>query len=192
MEKILKDLVTLTGLGKKDFQTLQDASPTTQLWVEEFVTIFYDSLYGYESTSHVFQSDERTAREKTLRDWYLEVVGGQLEHHGFWQHQWFVGLVHIPRKVTNTFMLSMMSKVQQHFLQKCVEAFESGEAIAVYTSFKRVTDVIAGLIAEGYFSNYILAMEQVAGLRPALVERMMSIEVGKMIAEARSKMLQPA
>lgn len=192
MEKVLKDLVSLIGLAKKDFQTLQEAAPVTQMWVEEFVTIFYDSLYGYESTLTVFKSDERAAREKTLRDWYLEVVSGNLERQGFWHHQWFVGLVHIPRKVTNTFMLSMMSKVQQHFLKKCMDAFDPDQAVAVYTSFKRVTDVIAGLIAEGYFTNYILAMEQVAGLRPALVERMMSIEVGKMIAEARSKMPQPA
>lgn len=192
MEKVLKDLVALTGLAKRDFQILQEAAPQTQLWVEDFVEIFYDTLYGYESTSHVFKEGEREAREKTLRDWYLEVAGGDLNRQNFWHHQWFVGLVHIPRKVTNTFMFSMMSKVQQHFLQKCMNTFEPSQAVVVYTSFKRVTDVIAGLIAEGYFSNYILAMEQVAGLRPALIERMMNIEVGKMIAEARSKMLQPA
>lgn len=188
MEKVLKDLVALTGLGNKDFQALQGAAPQTKQWVEEFVTIFYDTLYGYESTSPVFQADERAAREKTLRDWYLEVAGGDLTRRDFWQHQWFVGLVHIPRKVTNPFMFGMMSKVQQHFLQKCMASFEQEQAMAVFIAFKRVTDVIAGLIAEGYFSNYITAMEQVAGLRPALVERMMGIEVGKMIAEARSKM----
>ena len=60
------------------------------------------------------------------------------------------------------------------------------EAEKVFGAFKRVTDIVAGLIAEGYFANYIVAMERSAGFKKALVERMMNVEIGKMLEEVRA------
>jgi hypothetical protein len=47
--------------------------------------------------------------------------------------------------------------------------------------------VIAGLIAEGYFVNYISAMEQVGGLRLSLVQRMIDLEIKKKLAKIKQK-----
>lgn len=73
------------------------------------------------------------------------------------------------------------------FLKKCLETFEKAEAAKVYGAFKRVTDVIAGLIAEAYFMNYVDALESVAGFRRSLIEQMMSLEINKRLAESRSR-----
>jgi hypothetical protein len=149
MKNILQDLIALVGLCSQDYFTLQAAFPETKLWGEEIIKDFYDTLFSYEPTQLVFNPDERTERESTLREWYLEVIQGQLDDN-FWRRQWVVGMVHIPRKVKNPYVLGIMSHLQQLFLKKCFQTFPPERALAVYTSFKRVTDIVAGLIAEGY------------------------------------------
>jgi hypothetical protein len=186
-QQVLQDLIHLTGYTDADAQTLNSVSATTQQWKEEVTQAFYDMLYGYSSTANVFRDGERLAREDTLRNWYDYVAEGQIDER-FWQWQWFVGLVHIPRGISNPFMMGMMSRVQQLFLANCLEAFPQEQAIEVFNAFKRVTDVIAGLIAEGYFQSFLEAMERATGQSKALVARQVGFAVDDMLAEARQAM----
>ncbi|OQW93990.1 MAG: hypothetical protein BWK79_08215 [Beggiatoa sp. IS2] len=185
-EQVLKNLTTLTGLSAQDFAILREYAPKIQPWGEKFAKAFYDTLFAYELTAAVFKEGERATREITLREWYLEVTSGELTED-FWQRQWTVGLIHISKKVTNPLMLGMMSRVQQLFLQECLQAFEPAQAEQVYLAFKRVTDVIAGVITEGYFFSYVEAMSNVGGLKLSLVERMIDLEINKKLAKLRKK-----
>jgi hypothetical protein len=189
MEQVLTDLQALTGLTEADYQVLKDAAPQTQQWVDELNAHFYDTLYGYAPTSHVFQPGERPARETTLTDWYLEVTSGNIDMD-FWRRQWIIGLVHIPRRVTDPFMIGMMSRVQQMFLQKCLENFEYEKAKLVYGAFKRVCDTITGLIAEGYFLSYVEATERMTGQSRALTDRLVGLEISRMIEEMRKEIAE--
>ncbi len=185
VEHIVKDLIVLTKFSDQDVQLLQQHAPQLQSWGEELIKEFYDTLYGYESTGKVFREGEREAREKTLRDWYLHITSvGQVDD-AFWQQQWVVGLVHIIRGVTNPFMFGMTSRVQQFILRKCVEEFEPKQAIEIYSAFKRLTDVIAGLIAESYFSSYVEAMEKVGGFKLSLIKRMIDLEINSKLKNSR-------
>jgi hypothetical protein len=186
MEQILQDLITLTGLSEQDYQVLSEYADITQKWADEIVKEFYDTLFGHKPTAEVFREGERPDREVTLRNWYLEVTSGKISSD-FWRRQWLVGLVHIPRKVSNRFMFGMMSRVQQIFLRKCLEAFEPLQAERIYSAFKRLTDVVAGLIAESYYLSYIEAMEHVGGLRMALIQRMIDVEITQKIGVARKQ-----
>ena len=174
-ELVLQNLQTLIGYRDADGEILRRAYPVTSTWADEFVRIFYDTLFAYPPTARVFREGERAEREQTLREWYLRVVRGDIDEE-FWRWQWRVGLIHIYRKVTNDFMLGMMSLVQQAFLQKCMAAFPSQEAVEVFLAFKRVTDVISGLIAEGYMRGYQMAMKDLLGFRTELLERMLAME----------------
>jgi hypothetical protein len=185
MEQIVKDLITLTNFSDQDVQLLQQHAPKLQSWGEELVKEFYDTLYGYESTGKVFREGERAAREKTLRDWYLHITNINHVDAQFWQQQWIVGLVHITRGVTNPFMFGMTSRVQQFILRKCAEEFEPAQALQIYSAFKRLTDVIAGLIAESYFSSYVEAMEKVGGFKLALIKRMIDLEINTKLKDSR-------
>ena len=187
--QVLAQLLHLTGVTEEDFATLKRTSHITQQWVDDFTQAFYDILFSYKPTAAVFKEGERPAREASLKEWYLLVTSGNVANRQFWNHQWYVGIIHIPRKVTNPFMFGMMSRVQQLFLHRCLQECELGEAETTFLAFKRVTDVIAALIAESYHVNYMSAVEHVAGLRPALVEQMMSLEVENMVTEARQKLL---
>jgi hypothetical protein len=84
-------------------------------------------------------------------------------------------------------MFGMMSRVPQIFLRKCLEAFEPLQAERIYNAFKRLTDVIAGLIAESYYLSYIEAMEHVGGIRLALIQRMIDVEITQKIAVSRKQ-----
>ncbi len=181
-QKVLQDLITLTGYSEEDAQVLRETAPITQAWAEGFAQAFYDLLFSYEPTAKVFHPGERPAREASLKAWYAEVTSGNLTP-AFWQQQWVVGLIHIARQVTNPYMLGMTSRVQQLFLQKCLEAFDPDQAQAVFLAFKRATDVVAGLVTEGFFQNYMLAMERVAGFRKALIVRMLDMEIRHMLEE---------
>jgi hypothetical protein len=185
-ENTLKDLVVLTGFSDADINTLKSAAADLQPWSEEITQMFYDTLFANAPTRAVFREGERPDREQTLRNWYQMVISGQIDDK-FWHWQWYVGLIHIPRGITNPFMLGMMSRVQQVFLQKCQETFEPAQSMAVFGAFKRVTDVIAGLIAEGYFQSYVQAMERMSGQSRTLIDRMVQLEVQEMLAEIRKR-----
>ena len=183
IEKVLHDMVVLTGFSEEDSRILQETAEVTAQWADDFAQAFYDLLFSYEPTAKVFREGERPAREASLKAWYDGVIHGNFTP-AFWQQQWVVGLIHIARRVTNPYMLGMTSRVQQLFLHKCLEVFDTAKAEAVYGAFKRATDVVAGLVTEGYFQNYMLAMERVAGFRKKLIVRMLDMEIRRMLEEA--------
>ncbi len=189
LEATLQHLITLVGLTDEDWQVLRESYPITQTWADALAKEFYDVLFAYPPTAQVFQPDERPKREQTLKQWYLTVVRGE-PSPTFWEWQWYVGLLHIPRGVINPFMLGMMSRIQQVFARKCLENFDGPKAFRVYTAFKRVTDVVAGLIAESYHLSYIQAMAQVTGIRERLAERIIDLEIQNMIRDARKRLEQ--
>ena len=179
-DQTLRSLKRLVGWQEADAHQLAQYADLTSAWAETIVQDFYDTLFGYEPTARIFRPDERPAREKTLRSWYLHVLRGQV-NDDFWRQQWRVGLVHIPRGVTNDFMLGMMSRIQQRFLEKVYAHLPPEEAQPLFLAFKRTTDVIAGLIAEGYRQGYIAAMQDLLGFQPQLMERMLHLHTRDLI-----------
>lgn len=185
IEEIANGLVMLTGLSDQDYVILKEHTLETQKWVDAIFEDFYQAIASYRPAASVFPEGNHRHHEKLLRQWYLQVTGGENRKDS--REQWLVGLVHIRRHISNPLMFGTMSRIQQTFLKKCLETFEKAEAAKVYGAFKRVTDVIAGLIAEAYFMNYVDALESVAGFRKSLIEQMMSLEINKRLAESRSR-----
>jgi hypothetical protein len=148
-----RSLIDLTEISEQDRLILSRAAEQTGSWADEFVKMFYDTLFDYPPTRTRFREGERPQREETIRKWYLQVVRGEFDDD-FWQAQWHVGQQHIERQIYNSFMQGMMHRTQQFFLAKCLAAYEQGEALQIYTAFKRVTDIAAGIIAEGYHTAY--------------------------------------
>ncbi len=186
MKETLEHLIALTGHTPEDFAILGRHATRTRAWADEAVQVFYDTLFAYPPTAEVFQEGERAVRVASLRDWYLEITGGEVDD-GFWRHQWIVGLVHIKRHVKNSFMISMISRIQQLFLAKCLAELDSTAAFEVFGAFKRVTDVVLGLVAEGYHQGYVAAVADVSGMQGALIDRMADVAVDGLLARARGE-----
>ncbi|MEI6043444.1 MAG: protoglobin domain-containing protein [Chloroflexota bacterium] len=186
MEQVVRDLVALTGFSAQDSQILRENAAHLQQWTDELTKVFYDTLYAYPRTAQVFVDGERPHREITLHDWYLEVISGQIKPE-FWQRQWFVGLMHIKRGVDNQFLFGILSRVQLFFMDKCYQDFDPVKATRVFVAFKRMTDVIAGLIVESYRQQYLHAVERASGINQALIHRMAVVETVRMIVEIRGE-----
>lgn len=185
-KQVITDLTVLTGFVADDCKVMRENAAVLQTWAQDLVDAFYNTLYGHGSTAKVFQEGERPHREKTFSDWYLEITSGEIDDD-FWQRQWFVGLVHVKRQVDNQFVVGIMGRIQKIFLEKCMTVFEPAKAEQVFSAFKHITDVIAGLIVEGYKQQYLSAVERTSGISPALIERMATNEAAAMLDEARAK-----
>ena len=184
MKTVLENLIELTGHTEEDFAVLGRHAATTRSWADDAVRVFYDTLFAYPPSAVVFLKGERPHREATLRDWYLEIVSGDVGDD-FWTQQWIIGLVHIKRHVKNSFMVSMVSRLQQLFLQRCLAELDPVQGPEVFLAFKRITDVVLGLVADGYHQGYIEAVTDVTGMRGALVDRMADVAVDRLLARAR-------
>jgi hypothetical protein len=186
MKDIQENLIALTGLTHNDFKVLRKAAPKIKAWGPALVKVFYDTLFKHEATAKIFKPGERPEREITLAQWYNGLIKGELDDH-FWENQLLVGLIHIKRDVHNHMMFGMLSRVQTFFLEHSLKEFGLSEGYKLFISFKRITDVIAGLIAEGYFEKYLDAFESMSGIKRTVIHRMVTLEVDKMIEDARER-----
>ncbi|RMF54523.1 MAG: hypothetical protein D6748_16315 [Calditrichaeota bacterium] len=175
-DQILENLIQLTGLSEEDFQILREFAPHTNSWSTDIIPKFYDLLFGYAPTAKLFHQQERPIREETLRNWFSELISGDIDR-SFWKYQWETGLLHVKRGVRNHMMIAMMSQLQILFLKKCIEEFEWEDAIELFCAFKRITDTITGLIAEGYFEKYLESIESMSGIKKRVIQRMVDLEI---------------
>ena len=149
----LGSLIYLTEFSDNDCRVLQEAAKHTQPWADEFVQMFYDTLFVCPFTKNTFHEGERPQREQTIKEWYLRITSGKLDDQ-FWEDQWRVGVKHINRQVQNSYMFGMMHRTQRFFLDKCLAEFGPEKGLSVFHAFKRATDIASGLTAEGYQTTY--------------------------------------
>ncbi len=178
----------LTDYKEEDWDLLQSEAEQIRSWIPDLVDNFYATLYGMEATKSVFKEGERPKLEKTLEDWVFTLTSGRLGED-FWNHQWFIGLIHVQRGVKNIYMLGIMTRVQKIIFAKCMETYERDRALEIYNAFLGVSGAIAALIAECYDmvmeQSVIEGMTRV-GLNPGLIERIKKMQIKKMIEEASS------
>lgn len=73
MKSTLDSLIYFTEFSEDDRRVLREAAKHTQLWADEFVQMFYDTLFACPFTKDMFHEGERPKREQTIREWYLRV-----------------------------------------------------------------------------------------------------------------------
>lgn len=152
---------------------------------DRIVQVFYDTLYAHGPTAAVFVEGERPAREDTLRRWWQATVTGDLgERYLTWMA--LVGVIHIRRKVTNPMMMSMFQIVSNEAHAAALDTLEPVAAEQLRVALSNVTTTVSAVISESYTKGYLRALQDLAGLEPALVDRMLQIEVKALEAEGRA------
>ena len=153
MRPPIQGLFDLIEISDQDRLLLKSRADQTEAWADEFVNMFYDTLFAYPHTRALFRDGERPHREKTLKDWYLQIVRGEFNDQ-FWHDQMRISDRHIERQILNSYMLGMMHRTQRFFFAKCLATFPQEDAKKIFSAFKAVTDIVAGIIAEGYHNPY--------------------------------------
>ncbi|HHM05037.1 MAG TPA: hypothetical protein ENJ19_04750 [Gammaproteobacteria bacterium] len=186
--KDLFDIISpLVAYNEKDWDVLAGEAGQISTWVPDLVDVFYNTLYGHDSTKTIFQDGERPKLEKTLQDWVASLVSGP-KGADFWDHQWVIALLHVRRGVRNLYMLGMMNRIQQVFLAKCVETYDKDKAHEVFSAFLRISGTVAALIAECYGALLENSTEEglsKVGMNAALLQRIKDNQISKMIQESQ-------
>jgi len=180
MDEVLQNLLQLTGFSDDDSQILQKARSEIQKWEAGIVKVFYDTLYNYQPTSRLLGDKQRDDMVTSLSRWLKHLVSAE-HNENFWKYQCFIGLVHIRRNIPNHLIIAMMSRIQTYFLAQSTYTFSTVEGMRLYVAFKKLTDIVIGLIAEGYFDGYLNAIQKITNLNRELVDRMVIREVEKLL-----------
>ncbi len=154
-------------------------------WTDELVKAFYDSLFAHPPTRKVFREGERPEREKTLENWWRRTVEGPLDA-GYFTWMAKVGLVHVVRKVENPMMLAMASFVAEFVERKSHDA-KLPEADPLTEAFYRLSMAVGAVITHGYDRYRALALYSVAGMEPALLDRLTEEEAKGMLEAIRKE-----
>jgi len=177
----------LIDFKQSDWDVLSAEADQIKTWSPELVSVFYDTLYSIEETTAVFHDGERNKLEKTLEQWIVDILSGD-QGDKFWDHQRYIALLHIKRGTKNLYMLGMMNRLQQVFIQKCMKTYEPEKAVQVYMAFLRLSGMVAGIIAQCYDEVTETSMHEGlsrVGLNEALVARIKTMQIDKMLKEAQ-------
>ncbi|MDH5301935.1 MAG: protoglobin domain-containing protein [Gammaproteobacteria bacterium] len=185
-DHLFRCIAQLINYHEEDWNILHAESSKIAGWTEDIVKEFYDTLYGMDEVREIFFDGERPKLENTLRHWIVSIVSGP-KTQLYWNHQWYIALLHVKRGVKNLYMLGIMNRVQQLFLAKCVANYEDKEkAFRVFNAFLRISGAVSALIAECYddvqSTSTINGLSRV-GMNPALIDRIKSLQIDKMIQE---------
>jgi hypothetical protein len=177
----LQQMPPETRLRPEDAAVIARHKEILLSWIPELVQGFYDALFAHTPTRKIFHEGERPAREKTLVDWWTRTVEGPLDEEYFaWMAK--VGLVHVVRGVENPMMLAMSSFVAEFVDRRSHEA-RLPEAEPLSEAFYRLSMAVGAVITYGFDRYQALALYNVAGMEPALLERLTAEEARRLLAE---------
>lgn len=183
----LEQMPPSTRFRPEDAQLIARYKETLLSWTDELVQGFYDTLFAHPPTKKVFREGERPEREKTLENWWRQTVEGSLDEKYFaWMAR--VGLVHVVRGVENPMMLAMASFVAE-FVERKSHALGLPEADPLSEAFYRLSMAVGAVITHGYDRYRAQALYNVAGMEPALLERLTVEEARGMLETIRKEEL---
>lgn len=175
-QRAIGDMPPQTRFRPEDAAAIKEHAELILPLAGEFVTGFYDTLFAHEPTRAVFEEDERAEREKTLTEFLAHAVNGP-HNDEFFAWLAFVGPVHVVRRVSNPMMLAMLDYLVL-FIMKKFHGHPKAEVIT--EAFIRFAATLGAIISYGYEVAWQEALQNVVGMPPALVQRMVHEEAQQM------------
>ena len=186
---IIEKIPPVQRFGPQDAELLLKHATTLKALEDDLVKGFYDTIQSHPPMAAIIANGARSDREKTLRHWWQRTLNGPFDDK-YWAWQSLVGMVHIKVGVKNPMMMGMwgwvVSWLQQQMRSGALGSTEQG--LTILDSFGRLVMTAQALTAESYLSNYLETLIRTTGFKPALLERMASNEINRMIAEARAEL----
>lgn len=180
MKKAIDTLIDLVGFSDEDRKVLKANSPKITEWVDEIVSGIFDDIKSSKTQSELLgRSGEEV--QKALCEYFQAICGGDLDE-GVWEREWSRGLISMMSGTTLPLTVAVISKLQLGFMKKCLAELDPGEAETLFGAFKRATDVVAGLNAEGYMDAFAEGVEIASGFSKAVIERMAKVGAEQLVA----------
>ena len=186
--EIMSNMLPQSRLAAADQAVLDKNQAFLISMTEDLVLAFYNAAYGHPQTADIFVEGERTARESTLRDWWMRTVSKPIDDD-YYRWMTLVGVVHIRRRVKNPMMLSMIGYVTETVSKRAQDELDMDDATELTQTLGRLQNVLGSLISDSYTQAFIGALESLAGLSPALTDRMLRLEIVKLEQEGRESLI---
>ncbi|MEX8518302.1 MAG: protoglobin domain-containing protein [Leptothrix sp. (in: b-proteobacteria)] len=156
---------------------------------DELVQGFYDTIDSHAPMHAVISHGARSERENTLRHWWQRTTRGEFDDQ-YWAWQALIGLAHIKSGVKNQMMLVMWNWTTAWLRQRLAHTDTPAglQAAQLVESFERLALTAQCLTAESYTENYLETVTRITGFKPALLQRMASTEIDRLLAEARQEL----
>ncbi|MEN8209723.1 MAG: bacteriohemerythrin, partial [Candidatus Fermentibacteria bacterium] len=102
----------------------------------------------------------------------------------FWPETYLVGLDYALSGYSSQFLFVMASRIEEAFLQRSIEVFDTAKALAVYQAFKRVFGVAVAVMVDCAAYSVQKGMQRV-GINEKLFQRIRNQAIEKQVDEAR-------
>ena len=185
VNKIFCIINDLFNNNKNDWDILKEVFDKTGKWAPLIEQVCFDTLLNNEQTAKDYCENERPEPKKIFTGWYHKLVRGEYSED-FWKRNWILSLFYIQSSVDHKHIINMMNRIQELFLNKCLETFDNEKAMTVYGAFHRITGAFTALVVESYTHVMIRGLIRL-GMNEPLIERVKQLEIKKMIDEVRSK-----
>jgi hypothetical protein len=184
VEEVLADAKTLLNLSDRDVELLKQRSSLLESWADPIIDHFYEVLLRNEKAKKIVEENNISLEKlkKANKNWYRSIVSGKVDDE-FFKHSFFVGLLHIYYGVDNDLMIFMADVLRRKFLELCLQNFDEEEAFAVYEAFSKIVAAFVGFTVEGYVFMLKKSLFDILGMKPALVSRMMKMELEAVMKE---------
>lgn len=183
---VVETAARMAGHTPRDWELLASVKNVTLPWGKDFGRLYGELLYSDVETSKLMSRFNRPDREQGFTVWYERLVSGT-PGPSFWAETCLIGFMHASAGVDNGQVITAGTRLQEAFLNRCIEAMPGKRGIEVYTAFKRVFDVAFALMVDGYEQAIIVGMSQL-GLNEKLLNRMRTVAIRKMIDQGRSSL----
>lgn len=174
MEKTIKSLIDFIGFTEEDRLLLKEHQTRIESWIGDAMEEILGSLKGSQDLSGFLESGGGLEQVGALREFFSS-VGSDSGTEDMWSVQWTQGLFALIKGFPFVLNLSLISRLQQSFLAKCLKEFDAERAEKIYGAFKRATDIMAALRSDGYFDSYIEGVGITSGFSKALLHRMAKV-----------------
>jgi hypothetical protein len=182
--KIFADMPSQTRFNKQDAECIAKHCDLL-LQLEDSITQgFYDILYDHQQSLEILKNDDRTNREKVLRNWWVKTLNSQFDDQ-YWEWQVFVGLVHIKQKVTNPMLISMWGWLLNTLNSELGTKLSEDEHTCVMSAFGRLAATIQALTAESVLINNLQAITDATGFNAKLLDRFVGLQIDGMIKQSQ-------
>ncbi len=184
-EMILYQLPPSSRFGEEDAALIYYHRTLLLELESDLVQGFYDTIYAHAPLKAVMQSNDRSVRETTLRQWWQRTVTGPFDER-YWTWQVLVGLVHVKHGVKNPMMMGMWGWLLTWLRNQLTAIVGESEATRVLGSFEHLAVTVQALTSESYLEHYLKVLQRTTGFKPALLDRLVQSEINQLLEETRT------
>ena len=184
MTKANQTLINYIGFTDRDRETLRAHAGEISGWIGEMVGAVFDELAAKGALPRELGPEAREEEKRAVSEWLAAIARGE-DWDRIWEEQWDRALLAVVKGVPLPYTVSVVNLIQREFLERCIGHYEPEEAKRLYGAFKKATDIIVGLSAEGFIDAFAEGVGISSGISRELLERMARLgakEIGRRVS----------